>query len=104
MNQRSSRFAVRRALLAASMVATAAFSTGIQAQGAPIKVGLSMAQTGPLGGGGKAALLGLQMWRDDINAKGGLLGRRVELVVYDDQSNPSTTPGICFVKPLTWSS
>ena len=94
MNQKTSRFAVRRALLAASMAATAAFSTGIQAQGAPIKIGLSMAQTGPLGGGGKAALLGLQMWRDDVNAKGGLLGRKVELVVYDDQSNPSTTPGI----------
>jgi branched-chain amino acid transport system substrate-binding protein len=60
----------------------------------PIRIGLSIAQTGPLGGGGKSGLLGLQIWRDDVNARGGLLGRPVELVVYDDQSNPSMTPGI----------
>jgi branched-chain amino acid transport system substrate-binding protein len=60
----------------------------------PIKIGHSMPQTGPLGGGGKAALLALQMWRDDINAKGGLLGRKVELITYDDQGNPALTPGI----------
>ncbi len=60
----------------------------------PIKIGMAIAQTGALGGGGKAALLAHQMWRDDVNAKGGLLGRKVELIVYDDQSNPATTPGI----------
>jgi len=35
---------------------------------------------------------GARNWRDDVNAKGGLLGRPVELVYYDDQSNPSTVP------------
>jgi branched-chain amino acid transport system substrate-binding protein len=45
-------------------------------------------------GTGKAALLATQMWVEDINAKGGLLGRPVKLVCYDDQSNPSTVPGI----------
>ena len=60
----------------------------------PIKVGIGIAQTGALGGGGKAALLALQMWRDDVNAKGGLLGRKVELISYDDQTNPSIVPGI----------
>jgi branched-chain amino acid transport system substrate-binding protein len=60
----------------------------------PIKVGIGISQTGTLGGGGKAALLGLQMWVEDINKKGGLLGRKVELIAYDDQSNPATTPGI----------
>jgi branched-chain amino acid transport system substrate-binding protein len=60
----------------------------------PIKIGHSMPQTGPLGGGGKAALLALQMWRDDVNARGGLLGRKVELISYDDQGNPALTPGI----------
>jgi branched-chain amino acid transport system substrate-binding protein len=84
----------RRTFLAAAGSAAALMSTGVSAQGAPIKIGHSMSQTGPLGGGGKAALLGLQIWRDDVNAKGGLLGRKVELVTYDDQSNPSTTPGI----------
>jgi branched-chain amino acid transport system substrate-binding protein len=60
----------------------------------PIKIGFGMAQTGPLAANGKSALLAMQIWRDDINAKGGLLGRPVELIVYDDQSNPSTVPGI----------
>jgi branched-chain amino acid transport system substrate-binding protein len=60
----------------------------------PIRIGFSIAQTGPLSGAGKSGLLALQIWRDDINAGGGLLGRPVELVVYDDQSNPSMTPGL----------
>src|SRR5271156_6814666 len=60
----------------------------------PIKIGMSMAQTGGLAGGGKASLLGIEIWRDDVNAKGGLLGRKVELVVYDDKSSASETPAI----------
>ncbi len=60
----------------------------------PIKVGMSMPQTGPLGAGGKAALVALQMWVEDINAKGGLLGRKVEFIAYDDQTNPALTPAI----------
>jgi branched-chain amino acid transport system substrate-binding protein len=59
---------------------------------APIRVGFSIAQTGPLAGAGKSGLLALEMWRDDVNAAGGLLGRQVELVVYDDQTNPSMSP------------
>src|SRR5579859_4672700 len=64
------------------------------AEAPPIKIGMSMAQTGGLAGGGKASLLGIEIWRDDINAKGGLLGRKVELVVYDDKSSASETPAI----------
>jgi branched-chain amino acid transport system substrate-binding protein len=60
----------------------------------PIKIGFSMAQTGPLGPNGKQALLGMKIWEEETNAKGGLLGRPVKLVYYDDQSNPSTVPGI----------
>jgi branched-chain amino acid transport system substrate-binding protein len=79
----------------ALVAATALAAPGaVLAQGQPIKVGIGIAQTGPLGGGGKAALLALQMWVDDANAKGGLLGRKVQLIAYDDQSNPATTPGI----------
>jgi len=64
------------------------------AQQQPIKVGIGIAQTGTLGGGGKAALLAIEMWVEDVNQKGGLLGRKVELISYDDQSNPATIPGI----------
>jgi branched-chain amino acid transport system substrate-binding protein len=59
-----------------------------------IKIGMSMALTGPLAGTGKAALLGTQIWVEDINAKGGILGRPIQLNYYDDQSNPSLVPGI----------
>jgi len=60
----------------------------------PIKIGLGMALTGGLSANGKPALLALQIWKDDVNKKGGLLGRPVELIYYDDQTNPATVPGI----------
>jgi branched-chain amino acid transport system substrate-binding protein len=60
----------------------------------PVTIGFGMALTGGLAPNGKAALLAMQVWESDINAKGGLLGRPVKLVYYDDQSNPSTVPGI----------
>jgi branched-chain amino acid transport system substrate-binding protein len=60
----------------------------------PIKIGFSMALTGGLAPNGKSALLAMQIWEKDINAKGGLLGRPVQLVYYDDQSQPSTVPSI----------
>src|SRR5260370_16887955 len=60
----------------------------------PLKIGFGMSLTGPLAGNGKAALISMQIWAEDVNAKGGLLGRKVELVYYDDQTNPSTVPGL----------
>src|SRR5512134_3520869 len=77
-----------------AIAAAALVFAGVAAAQQPIKVGIGIAQTGTLGGGGKAALLAIQMWVEDVNAKGGLLGRKVELIAYDDQSNPSLTPGI----------
>ena len=79
-----------RTLLAAAL---AAFSFAALAQ-QPIKIGIGISQTGGLSVGGKPALLALQMWRDDVNARGGMLGRKVELIAYDDQTNPSLVPGI----------
>ena len=60
----------------------------------PIKIGFGMALTGGLAGNGQGALLAMQIWRDDVNKAGGLLGRPVELIYYDDQTNPATVPGI----------
>ena len=60
----------------------------------PITIGFGMALTGGLAAAGKTALLAMQIWQDDVNAKGGLLGRPVKLVYYDDQSSPPTVPGI----------
>src|ERR1700689_1447413 len=53
-----------------------------------------MALTGSLAVNGQQALLGAQIWAEEINAKGGRLGRQVHLIHYDDQSNPSNVPGI----------
>ncbi len=64
------------------------------AQAKPIRIGLGMALTGGIAANGKAALLSLQMWQEEVNARGGIMNRPVELVYYDDQSNPSTVPGI----------
>src|ERR1051325_7003427 len=64
------------------------------AQANTVKIGMSMPQTGSLGAGGQAALLALRMWVDDVNQKGGLLGRKVEFIVYDDQTRADLTPGI----------
>src|ERR1700739_3550147 len=60
----------------------------------PLKIGFGMSLTGPLAGNGKAALIAMQIWAEDVNARGGILGRKVELVYYDDQTNPSTVPSI----------
>src|SRR5579875_3667702 len=60
----------------------------------PIKIGFSMELTGPFAVVGKTGLLAFKIWRDNINKHGGLLGRPVELVYYDDQSNPANVPPI----------
>jgi len=60
----------------------------------PVRVGFTMALTGGVAPAGKQVLAALQIWRDDVNAKGGLLGRPVKLVFYDDQSNPQNIPGL----------
>jgi branched-chain amino acid transport system substrate-binding protein len=68
---------------------------GAQApSGQPLTIGFSMALTGPLSPNGKSALLGMKIWEEEINAKGGLLGRPVKLVYYDDQSQAAPVPGI----------
>ena len=50
--------------------------------------------TGGIAGFGKSALLAHKICEEDVNANGGLPDRQVKLVVYDDQNNPSTVPGI----------
>jgi len=93
IRHRSLRLAVT--LTATVMTLLLASGAMFVARGAdPIKIGFGMALTGGLSANGKPALLALQIWKDDVNKKGGLLGRPVELVYYDDQTNPATIPGI----------
>src|SRR2546423_11122358 len=90
-------FTRRKVIGAAGAAAVTAALPGRRAfaQGSGrVKIGMSMPQTGSLGAGGQAALLALRMWVEDVNQKGGLLGRKVDFIVYDDQTNPANTPGI----------
>src|SRR5918999_1411208 len=92
------RITRRGALLGGTALAVGASTLGARVSvgqsGEPIKIGYSMAMTGGLGPNGQSALLAQKIWEEDINAKGGLLGRPVKLIYYDDQTNPSTVPGI----------
>jgi branched-chain amino acid transport system substrate-binding protein len=76
------------------LVAALLFATAQAKDEEPIKIGFGMALTGPLAPNGKMSLVAMQVWEADINAKGGLLGRPVKLVYYDDQSTPSQVPNI----------
>jgi branched-chain amino acid transport system substrate-binding protein len=82
-------FAISALLAGALVPVSAAAQTG-----EPVKIGYGMALTGGLAANGKSALLAQKIWEEDVNARGGLLGRPVKLVYYDDQTNPATVPGI----------
>jgi branched-chain amino acid transport system substrate-binding protein len=60
----------------------------------PIKIGFSVSLTGGLASSGRAHLMSKQIWAEENNANGGLLGRPVKLVYYDDQTNAATLPAI----------
>src|SRR5438093_1813578 len=81
-----------RRLLGALFIGLALAGAALAQQ--PLKIGFGMSLTGPLAGNGKAALIAMEIWRDDVNAKGGILGRTVEFVYYDDQTSPATVPSI----------
>lgn len=89
---------MNKARMGRRTVVAGALATGLalpaMAQQGPIKIGMSMPLTGGLAAGGKSALIGIEVWRDDVNEKGGLLGRKVELIVYDDKSSAAETPAI----------
>jgi branched-chain amino acid transport system substrate-binding protein len=82
------------ARLACRLLPLAIMAAGTAHAVEPLTIGLNLGQTGALAPNGKAALLAMQIWVEDTNAKGGLLGRPVKLITYDDQSNPSLVPGI----------
>jgi branched-chain amino acid transport system substrate-binding protein len=57
----------------------------------PIRVGVTVSLTGELAAPGTEQLHGMRMWVEDLNGRGELLGRPVELMYYDDQSDPATS-------------
>ena len=87
--------------LGAALLVGLGFLSGAVAQSTdPIRIGMSFALTGAGASPSKVINTALEIWRDDVNAKSGLLGRPVELVIYDDQSSPANVPNI-YTKLIT---
>lgn len=85
----------RGRMLRAALILIACLAAAGGARAAePIRIGFGMALTGGLAAIGKSALLAMKIWEEEVNQKGGLLGRQVELVYYDDQSNPAAVPAL----------
>jgi len=89
-----------RSLVAVAFASLIGLSGAAAQSGNPIKVGVGLSLTGGSAAAGKMIQASLDIWRDDVNAKGGLLGRPVELVVYDDQSSPANVPSL-YTKLIT---
>ena len=62
--------------------------------GPPIRIGLAIVQSGLGAPQGKEILLAMKIWQEDVNARGGLLGRPVEIVAHDDEGNPANVPSL----------
>lgn len=94
---RPSRAAALAAALALALVLAACGRapatgepSGSSQETKPIRIGASLSLTGSYERTGKNMQQGYELWRDHVNARGGLLGRPVELIIYDDQSEPET--------------
>ena len=81
------------ALVGLSGILSLAFSPPAMAQ-QPIRIGATMSQTGPYATQGVPARNGYLLCQKNVNAKGGLLGRPVEFVIPDDQSDTKTAPAL----------
>ena len=93
MSRQIQKFRGAATVVSAALVALTLVTAPVKAED-PIKIGFGMALTGALAGAGKAALIAMEIWAEDVNAAGGLLGRPVELIYYDDQTNPGKVPAI----------
>jgi len=67
-----------------------AFSSGSAESAEPIILGAAVSLTGNLARSGLDQKLGYDLWKETVNAKGGILGRKVDLRIYDDRSEPMT--------------
>ncbi len=79
---------------AAAIVVVSMGLAPVRAAEPPITIGFGMALTGNIAANGRAALIAMKLWEQDIDKAGGLLGRPVKLVYYDDQSSPPNVPGL----------
>jgi branched-chain amino acid transport system substrate-binding protein len=85
---------IRMLLVVLASAGTSGLFSRTSSAAEPIRIGFGISLTGPLAINGKSALVAMKIWEEDVNARGGLLGRPVKLIYYDDQSNSSTVPAI----------
>src|SRR5471032_3214308 len=82
---------MRKSLMAAALAAVVGVApsiTSAMAQQGPILIGVSTPKTGPLSVASEWEMWGVDLAVEEINAAGGLLGRKVELMVLDNKCNP----------------
>jgi branched-chain amino acid transport system substrate-binding protein len=84
----------RAALSGAAAAAAVALLPRTGTAADPIRIGYSMSLSGGLAANGRSSVLAQRIWQEEVNARGGILGRPVELVFYDDQSSPANVPGL----------
>jgi branched-chain amino acid transport system substrate-binding protein len=80
---------MRKTTLLAAAAAVLAWSASALAAD-PVRIGVALSQTGNLADSAAPYFKGLDLWREQANARGGLAGRPIEFVVYDDRSDPAT--------------
>jgi branched-chain amino acid transport system substrate-binding protein len=96
--RRGNAHAPRHRLLVVALAAAAATvvsawgsasSSSAEATGSPLKIGMSLPLTGPVADVSKSGYEGYKLWASQVNLNGGLLGRKIKLVVLDDGFEPS---------------
>ena len=83
------RIALVIGLVAALSTAAASSAAKRNQTSSTLKIGVSLSLSGDFSDSGKAAKRGYELWRDVINAQGGLLGKKVQLTILDDTSSPT---------------
>jgi len=76
-------------VLAAALAGATMLSAAAEAQ-QPVRIGIAVSRTGNLADSAEHYWKGLELWAEQANARGGLLGRKIEFVQYDDRSDPAT--------------
>src|ERR1035437_4109506 len=79
----------RKALAVIAGAAAAGLPATVRAAD-PVKIGVALSLSGRFAGSGLRLRDGYQLWADEVNAQGGLGGRPLQLIIYDDESNPDT--------------
>jgi branched-chain amino acid transport system substrate-binding protein len=78
-----------RKLLVAAGVLAFSFSTATRAEAPPIRIGATLSETGVAAFLGDPEIKTLQLYVEKINANGGIIGRKIQLVSYDDAGDPT---------------